>query len=337
MKTNPLRVSLSSTRMQQILSMGVPMKRKNFLLVLITLLLMPSLSFSGTLFQEDFEDSNFSARGWYDGTYKTNAITSSQYQNGTHSYECHFTQGSNYCAGGDPRRMLFTATDSVYVSYWMKLSSNWVGSGTNYHPHIMYLLTDQNGAYDGLAITNVTAYLEVNATKPRIGIQDGTNIDKNNLNVNLCNTSENRAVAGCNGTCDSDPWDAPAGCYDLTGNGDYTNGKLYTPNANLTTNAWHHIEAYLKMNSISGGKGQKDGIMQMWVDGSQVMNFTDIIYRTNQHPTMKWNQFIMAPYNAPPGGSPADQYFWLDDLTVATSRASQDPIAPSPPANLRVN
>ena len=311
--------------------------KKNFLFILFAFFLLPSISFAGTLFQEDFEDTNFPSRGWYDGTYKTNAITASQHYSGTHAYECHFTAGATTCAGGDPRRMLFTGTDSVYVSYWMKLSSNWVGSGTTYHPHIIMLMTDQNGTYDGLAITKTTAYLELNASKPRIGLQDGANIDKNNLNVNLCNTSENRAVNGCNGTCDSDPWEDAASCYDLTGSGGYTNGKLYTPNATLTTNAWHHIEAYMKMNSVSGGKGQKDGIMQMWVDGAQVMNFTDIIYRTNQYPSMKWNQFILAPYNAPPGGSPVDQYFWIDDLTVATAPPAQGLVAPSPPTNLKVN
>ncbi len=77
--------------------------------------------------------------------------------------------------------------------------------------------------------------------------------------------------------------------------------------------------------------------MQMWVDGSQVMKFTDIIYRTNQHPSMKWNQFVLAPYNAPPGGSPVDQYFWIDNLTVATALPSQGLVAPSPPTNLKVN
>jgi len=67
----------------------------------------------------------------------------------------------------------------------------------------------------------------------------------------------------------------------MTGVGNYTNCKLYTSNSPLTTNTMHHIEAYMKMNGISGGKDQKDGLMQMWLDGSQVMNTTDIIQRTN--------------------------------------------------------
>jgi len=305
-----------------------------YVLLQFLLLSLPALSLAVTLFQEDFEDTNFTARGWYDETYNSNVITTSQHYTGTHAYECHFTKGSNYCAGGDPRRMLFTATESVYVSYWMKLSSNWVGSGLSYHPHIIMLMTDQNGIWDGLAITNMTAYLEVSASKARIGLQDGNNIDKTNLNVNLCDISENRAVSGCNGICNSHPWDY-ADCYDYTGTGIYTNGLDYTPNTVLTTNSWHHIEAYLKMNSISGNKGQKDGIMQMWVDGSQIVNFTDIIYRTNQRSTMKWNQFILAPYIG--DGSPSDQYFWLDNLVVATTSPSQTILAPSPPTNLRVN
>lgn len=341
MKTSQSRVSFTGIRMLQILFMGVPMiRKKNFLLVLITLFLMPSLSFAGTLFQEDFEDSNFSARGWYDGTYKTNAVTTSQYQNGTHSYECHFTQGSNYCAGGDPRRHLFTATDTLYISYWMKLSSNWVGSGDTFHPHIIMFMSTLNAAYDGLASSRLTGYLELNANKLRGGFQDGQNINMSSLNVNLCSTNENRASFGCNGTCFNDKWDGAAGCYDLSGAPDhiYTNSLLITAAPTMSLNTWHHIEGYYQMNSISGGKGQNNGVYQMWLDGTMVVNYTDLIYRTAQNPTAQWNQFVIAPYMATNlGGSPADQYFWLDDLTVATSRASQDPVAPSPPANLRVN
>jgi hypothetical protein len=318
------------------------MKEKNIkfkiLLLLIILFGFFGLAKSSqavTFFQEDFEDANFTARNWYDTTANSNLITASQYKTGTHAYECHYANGTTACANGTPARHLFTASDSVYVSYWMKLSSNWAGSGQPYHPHIIMLLTDQNGVWDGPAITHTTGYLELNANKPRIGLQDGQNIDNNNRGANLCDTSESRAANGCNGTCDSDPWDDPAGCYDLTGNGDWTNGKMYTPNTALTLNVWHHTEAYMQMNTISGGKGQKDGIMQMWIDGSQVMNFTDIIYRTNQYPTMKWNQFFIGPYIG--DGSPANQYFWMDDLMVASARVGGDITPPAAPTGLSVN
>ncbi len=304
-----------------------------YLSILFSLFLLPSLSFAGTLFQEDFEDTNFSSRGWYDGTYNSNAITASQHYSGTHSYECHFTSGATHCAGGDPRRRKFTATDSVYISYWLKLSSNWVGSNLPYHPHMIYLMTNLNGDYDGFYGTYTTAYDELSGVHPRMGLQDASNIDSTNIGVNLCNVTENRATNGCNGICDNSArWDVQD-CYD-GGGGIYLNGRMTTPSLSLTTNSWHYVEVYYKMNSVSGGKGQNDGIMQMWIDGTQLVNFTDIIYRTNQHSTMQFNQFALSPYIG--DGSPVDQYLWIDNLTVATSRPSQV-APPSPPTNVSVN
>ena len=304
--------------------------KRNELLMLFFLLLLPSVSFAAILFEEHFEDTNFSSRGWYDGT--GGAITTLQYKTGTHAYECHFLSGGTNCAGGDPRRMKFTATDSIYISYWLKLSSNWVGSKLPYHPHMIFLMTNLNGDYDGFYGTYTTAYNELSGVRPRMGLQDASNIDNTKIGVNLCNTTEIRAVNGCNGICD-DPsrWDLQD-CYD-GGEGVYLNGRMTTPALSLTTNVWHFIEVYYKMNSISGGKGQNDGIMQMWVDGTKLVDFNNIIYRTNQHPTMQFNQFALSPYIG--DGSPIDQYLWIDDLVVATSRSIQGIIAPSAPSNLK--
>jgi len=304
--------------------------KKKELSILFLLLLLPSVSFAAILFEEHFEDANFSSRGWYDGT--GGAITTLQYKTGTHAYECHFLSGGTNCAGGDLKRMKFTGTDSIYISYWLKLSSNWVGSKLPYHPHMIFLMTNLNGDYDGFYGTYTTAYNELSGAHPRMGLQDASNIDNTKIGVNLCNTTETRAVNGCNGICD-DPsrWDLQD-CYD-GGGGVYLNGRMTTPALSLTTNAWHFIEVYYKMNSISGGKGQNDGIMQMWVDGTKLVDFNNIIYRTNQHSTMQFNQFALSPYIG--DGSPVDQYLWIDDLVVATSRSIQGIIAPSSPSNLR--
>ena len=40
--------------------------------------------------------------------------------------------------------------------------------------------------------------------------------------------------------------------------------------------------------------------------------------RTGEHPDMKFNQFLLAPYIG--CGSPVEQTMWIDDLTVATCR-----------------
>ena len=313
--------------------------------VTFCLLFFPLVSFGGTtLFQENFADTNFSARGWYDGSYTASSITTSTgvvsgapYPS---AFECHFLKGATACAGGDLKRMLFTPSNSLYISYWIKLSSNWVGSGVSYHPHIINFITNANGPYDGLASTHLTGYMEVNGNDVRFQLQDGQNINMSNLNVNLCpgqrGTTESRANFGCNGICNSDTWDYPADCYNLSGT-TWTNDVAIS-SVSLSLNAWHHIEGYFQMNTISGGIGQNNGIMQGWVDGKQVLNYTDLIYRTNQYPTMQWNQFIVAPYMAPTSGtgSPVDQTFWIDDLTVATSRPTSTTSTPSPPSSLRV-
>jgi hypothetical protein len=41
-------------------------------------------------------------------------------------------------------------------------------------------------------------------------------------------------------------------------------------------------------------------------------------FRTGANPTLLFNQFLIAPYIG--AGSPADQYLWVANLTVATGK-----------------
>lgn len=70
----------------------------------------------------------------------------------------------------------------------------------------------------------------------------------------------------------------------------------------------------MKMNTVTGGKGNTDGIMQEWIDGTQVMNFSNMIYHTGQYPTMKWRQFVVAPYIG--DGAPVAETFYIDNLNL---------------------
>jgi len=132
-----------------------------------------------------------------------------------------------------------------------------------------------------------------------------------------------RSVSGCNGVPSNIGYDHVE-CY-LSGsvhwNGmDWKGPSPYffgtTPPNNKSD--WHFVEAYFKLNSISGGTGQPDGIVQYWYDGSLIIDHSNVILRTGLHPNMKFNQFILAPYIG--DGSPADQTFWIDNLSVATFR-----------------
>ena len=281
------------------------------------------------LFKEDFEDANFSERLWYDNV-NLNLSTTEHVEGSSSSLEFRFLQGAAAPISGASIRKEITETDEVYISYYVKYSSNWEGSNVNTHPHEFYLLTNLNGDWDGFAYTHLTYYIEQNEGVPVIGFQDAQNIDTSQIGVDLTSTTENRALAGCNGNSDGYGND---GCYSMGGN--YLNGKLWrasgvyfkdTPGA-YYKNDWHHVETYVKLNSVVNGKAVKDGQMKYWFDGIQVMNFEDVMLRTGEHPDMKFNQFAIGPYMA---SSPVDQTFWIDNLTVRTSKPTTSDNRPSP-------
>src|SRR5207247_7561937 len=60
--------------------------------------------------------------------------------------------------------------------------------------------------------------------------------------------------------------------------------------------------------------------MQYWFNGALVIDRHDILFRTGARPTIRFHQFLIAPYIG--DGSPVDQYMWIDDLTLANGRPS---------------
>lgn len=297
------------------------------------------------LFQETFENTNFSSRGWYDGT--GGALSTAEHIAGSSaSFECRILSGGQGCSGGNPGRHAFIATEEVYVSFYIKHSTNW-----NFSGHQFYILTNENGPYDGLAFTRLTAYIQEYNQAPNLELQDGQNIDQTKIRINLVGVTENRAVNGCNGIGDGPVaytafWPrfqttdgrADADCWSDGSkriNGKYFGTTPYfldTPGPYYKGN-WHFIEAYFKLNSVSNGIGIPDGKLRYWYDGQLIISYDDVLMRTGAHPNMKFNQFIIGPY-----GNPASvtQTFWIDNLTVATSRLSSDTTAPSAPQNLQV-
>ncbi|MGH7589801.1 MAG: fibronectin type III domain-containing protein, partial [Gemmatimonadales bacterium] len=281
------------------------------------------------LLQEGFEDGSLASRGWYDNT--ALSVTAAQHHDGSSALEAHFLAGATTPTWGGAARHLFTPSNSVYLSYWVKYSSNWVGSGATYHPHEFLFLTTEDGAYVGPSSTHLTTYVEHNYQNggiPVLDMQDGSNIDQSKIGVDLTRTTENRAANGCNGTLDG-----MGSCY-LGPAGIYQNEKrmeasapTFLPNPGTGYKGdWHFVEAYFQLNSIQSGKGVADGIAQYWFDGQLVINQTHLLMRTGVHATMQFNQFMIAPYIG--DGSPVDQTMWVDDVTLATARVGS---APPPP------
>ena len=283
-----------------------------------------------SLFSESFEDTNFAARGWYDNI-NLSLSTTEHTPGRLSSAEFHFLQGATTPTSGAAIRKKFTDSEEVYVKYHVKYSSNWTGSNKSYHPHEFMLLTNLDSDYSNLAYTHLTVYIEQNEGEPLLSIQDGQNIDETQIGVDLTNITENRAVAGCNG--DSDGYGDGA-CYQ---SGDvHWNHKQWRAGSvffqdNLGAyykNDWHTVEAYIKLNSISGEKAVADGQLKYWFDGNLIINHNDVMLRTGQHPDMKFNQFVIAPWIG--DGSPIDQTMWVDELSISTRKPTNIPTITNP-------
>lgn len=298
----------------------------------VGILVLPAACHAGILFLENFDNTSLSSRGWYDNTGLT-LSTAVHITGSAASAEFHYLPGATKPTSGGSIRRIFTETDSVYLSYYVKYSSNWQGSNKAYHPHEFMLLTNSDGAWSNLAYTYLTAYIEQNEGEPLISIQDGRNIDETRINMDLTNITEQRAVAGCNG--DSDGY-GKGTCY-LNGSVHW-NGKTWRTGKVAFSDIqgqyykgdWHLVEAYIKLNSIVGGKGVADGIIKYSFDGKLLMEKNNVVVRTGQHPNMKFNQLVLAPYIG--DGSPIDQTFWIDNLTLFTS---PDTVKPSAPTGLK--
>ena len=273
------------------------------------------------LFSELFDDPDVSSRGWYDNT-KVVISTTEHIPGSKGSAEYHWLQGVTTPTSGGAMRRLFTPTDSVCIDFWINYSTNYTGSNKPYHPHEFQILTTEEDAMAGPAYTHLTAYIEQNEGIPMLALQDGMNIDLSNLKKDLTNITENRAVCGCNGTRTEERADF-TDCYKASNNA-YWNGKAWkadkvyfqTVPGKYYQNDWHHITAFFKLNTITGSKGNPDGVIRYWYNEQLIIERTNVMFRTALHPSMQFNQFMIAPYIG--DGSPVDQTFWVDNLTIST-------------------
>ena len=266
-------------------------------------------------FTEGFENDAFAARGWYDNLGIT--TTSSESYSGSRSLEVHFDAGSTTPTFGGTIRHDIPETETLYLRYRVKYSSDWVGSQVGYHPHDFYLLTNRDGRWIGPSSSHLTTYVETvvqgGSIRPVVGLRDVLNIDTNNIGVDLTGVTENRAVSGCNGDTDG----YATGCWN-NGGGNWANEKWFTSTASIGRDGWHLVEVSFEMNSIVDGIGVPDGIVRYWLDGSLVLERTGVLFRTGANANMRYDQLLFGPYIGV--GSPVGQTMWIDDLEVADRR-----------------
>jgi hypothetical protein len=303
-------------------------RNKNYIILNLLILfeLISTNAKSQILFTELFDDAAIASRGWYD--YTSPVISTTEHiQGSTGSLELTWLAGQTIPIQGNAMRRLFTASEEIYLSYWVKYCSNYIGSGVAYHPHEIYILTNADGAYIGPAGTHLTTYIEHNAGHPRFALQDLLNVDTNcillnNNNFVGCNGdfstyqfTENRSVCSCNGLSGNlDGRD----CFRAgTNPAQWYSARFWrNDTVSLLNNSWRHIQAHFKMNSIVGGIGITDGEMDYWLDGQLILHYDSILFRTGANANLRFNQLLIGAYIGV--GSPIDQSFWIDDLTMST-------------------
>jgi len=285
------------------------------------------------LLREDFEDTNFADRGWYDAP--LGALSIEEHVNGSSSsFECTFLEGGTGCSQGTPGRHKFNASEKIYLSYWVKYSEDYTGSNRAYHPHEFNFVTNVDSDWIGPAGTHLTTYVEQNEGVPRLALQDMLNVDTDCIRLNNGNWqgvsgcsqdydfTEERSVAACNGLegyvdgSDCFQWDS-TNWYSARS---WDAGDVYFKDqeGDYYKNDWHYIEAVFEMNSIENGESVTDGKIRYWYDGELLISLDNILFKTGENSNMKFDQFLFGMYIG--DGSPIEQTMWIDNLTVSDYR-----------------
>lgn len=260
------------------------------LIVALSLVADPTETAGSTklLVTESFEDAKLESRGWYD---VTKVRLADGVVVGGKCIEYEWTSPREGVKGSAPARHLFEPTDEIYVRFYLKLSKGFGWTGRNYHPHLINILTTENGQWHGPAASHLTLYIEPVGGKLRLAAQDIQNRDQ------------------------------PHGLTQGPLKGGY-NGKFYDSEKVLfDDDQWHCIEAHFKLNSLdlTSDRPNADGIARAWFDDKLVVEHNDVIFRSTDFPKMQFNQFLMAPFFGP-GLLPHAQKLWIDELAIGTER-----------------
>jgi hypothetical protein len=279
---------------------------------------LPELPARVLLFEERFEDPDWEARGWYDSP-RLQLTDQEHLPGSTRACAWHWARAGAINTEGGGARLRLPPVESVTLEFSIKHSADWQWTGVDWHPHEFHFITSEDDPYVGPARTHLTFYVEVVNGRPRLAIQDGANIDEKQVGQNLVGRTEARAVAGCNGDADGH---GEGNCYQsgaVHANGKYwQTGEVYfgrTPGPRYQGD-WHQVRARFKLNTVVDGVGMRDGELQYWFDDKKLLDERQVVFRTGQHPQMKIDQFLMAPYYGP--GVPHEQWIWIDELRIYT-------------------
>lgn len=234
------------------------------------------------LLSEDFEVANFRSHGWYDNPDFIRSASGRAHA-GLHAAEFAFQSGQPIPRSGGPSRRLFRATESIHIDYWMLYSPDWDRSASLIQ--LLLLLTSEDGRYAVPSDSKLACGLGVFRGSPFVSFQEVA-----------ANAGEGGTLAGQRPT------------------------KRHTISSSaIPLGRWHHVEVRLLLNRIIAGKAVADGQLSYRLDGEMLLERADVVFRTADHPDMRFNQLIVGPWA---NESPREQTMWIDDLTLTTDEPS---------------
>lgn len=275
------------------------------------------------IFLESFEDNDWSGRGWYDGTDSTGTSAGGYSGN---ALEWAWVTGATKPTGFSTIRQQMTSSLTEFmVEYFVKYESGWVGSGVNYHPHLLHIVSTEDWAETGygslaanhsnLYFESITTTSEPYTTTPAIQHQDSLRAASSAND--LVGVTEVRSAAHCDtpytyldatlGVCYGDP-------------GSYYSATVWQGSAEIIYDEWIRVTTYIKKNTFTNGVGNFDGVLKVWVGESYelAIDATSVLYATGEHSDTAWDKVAIAPYMQPGSGSPINQTMWIDELSVWT-------------------
>ena len=239
---------------------------------------------SDAIFAEDFESGTLDA--WPDGVdpNRQRVMTGSEFaQSGRHYLEVTYPAGGD---GGWLTRFFLPGYDSLYVSYHVRLPSDWVG-GTKLIGLFGARTDDQWSASGkaGACPTGSDFFIAMVVTEPT-GDPGPTRF----FTYYPTMTREPDGVT----------------CWGRYGDGTET----YVEPLTLSRGVWHHIEFMVKLNT----PGESNGRQELWIDGVRRGSWSGLAFRSST--ALRLNA-VQLTFNRGISGGPAAQKLWVDNLVVA--------------------
>lgn len=291
------------------------------------------------LISETFVDNNWTSRGWYDGTNSTGVVSGGYSGN---ALRWNWASSAQRPEGFSIVRRQFPASDEFLIEYYVKYEDGWQGSGLNWHPHLIHILSTDDDVYQGLSRANSGLYFEslANNSYPYTNYPQFAHQDFQRVNtgygtpvVNLTDVTEMRSANQCNTPYQLS--DASFGtCYN-DGSGWYSANTWRSDNVSIPANQWVKITGYVKKNTVTAGVGNFDGIVRLWVDDQLAIESTGVHYATGAYADTKWDKIMLAPWIG--DGSPVNQTMWLDELKIWSVLDSGGSSVVEPPPMLQLN